>query len=81
MKKPDSLTLKQIAAVSKSYPAVLTWLRDAYTEELERLPMVTTNTALAQGRCIVLRELVDQFSKAPDQFGDLETRASTNANR
>lgn len=69
MKRPDEATVRQLAAVTKNFPLVLTWIQDTYNEELKRLPTVTTNTALAQGRCIVLAELVDHFSKAPDRLG------------
>lgn len=67
MKRPDPETHLQLAAVVKSYPHVFTWLESWYTSELEALPRATSNTALAQGRCLVLQELVTLLRDAPEK--------------
>jgi hypothetical protein len=37
-----------------------------YRQELEQLPSVGQNVALAQGRCQVLKELHDLMKKSPE---------------
>lgn len=67
MKRPDPDIHLQLAAIVKSYPHVFTWLNAWYIEELRALPRVTLNTALAQGRCLVLQELVTLLQEAPEK--------------
>lgn len=67
MKRPDPDVYLQLAAVVKSYPHVFTWLETWYMEELKALPRATSNTALAQGRCLALQELVDLLRDAPEK--------------
>lgn len=62
MKKPTEEQAYQLSLISRNYPHVLTWLESWYMEELKRLPSVTANTALAQGRCLVLSELITQLT-------------------
>jgi hypothetical protein len=57
----------QLAAVVKSYPHVFTWLELWYMDELKALPRATSNTAFAQGRCVVLQELLDLLRDAPEK--------------
>ena len=62
MKKPTPEQEHQLALLARNYPHVLTWLESWYNEELTRLPSVTGNVALAQGRCLVLSELIRQLT-------------------
>ena len=45
---------------------ILNFLEQWHKHELEQLPNVTQNVALAQGRCQVLKELVELIKKSPD---------------
>jgi hypothetical protein len=65
MIRPEPQLLKSLAAVCRQYPDVLDWLRDWQMQELHRLPSVLNHTAVAQGRCQVLSEIVDLISEAP----------------
>ncbi len=62
MKQPTEEQREQLARLARNYPHVLTWLESWYNEELTRLPSVSVNVALAQGRCLVLRELINQLT-------------------
>lgn len=66
MKRPDAKTVQVLAKVQKTSPELANWLRDWYMSELEALPNVRENVAVAQGRCRVLRELLDTLEKSPD---------------
>jgi hypothetical protein len=50
----------------RQYPVILEWLGEWRTYELERLPSVGQNVALAQGRCQVLNELYKLAKESPD---------------
>lgn len=62
MRQPTPEQAQQIAQLARNYPHVLTWLEECYNTELKQLPMVTANVALAQGRCLVLGELIKQLT-------------------
>lgn len=62
MKQPTPEQAQQIALIARNYPHVLTWVEEWYNAELKQLPMVTANVSLAQGRCLVLSELVKQLT-------------------
>lgn len=66
MSRPDKDVAEQIAIISRMYPDVATWLREWKNAELERLPMMLNNTAMAQGRCQVLTEICKIFDSAHD---------------
>jgi hypothetical protein len=66
MKRPDPRVVKDLAVVTHQYPEVFSWIADWYRHELEQLPSVGQNVALAQGRCQVLKELHDLMKKSPD---------------
>jgi hypothetical protein len=66
MKRPDPKAVKALALTVRQFPEVREWIRDWYRQELEQLPSVGQNVALAQGRCQVLKELHTLMEKAPD---------------
>lgn len=65
MKRPDENVVKQLTAIAKQYPDIVQYLSDWQMQELIQLPLVSQNTAQAQGRCQVLGELVKLFRDAP----------------
>lgn len=66
MIRPSPDVVKSIAIMSRQYPDILEWLGEWQRHELERLPSVTQNVALAQGRCQVLSELHKLVEQSPD---------------
>lgn len=62
MKKPTPEQEHQLTQLARNYPHVLTWIEEWYNSELKQLPTVTANVSLAQGRCLVLGELVKQLT-------------------
>lgn len=70
MKNPDARAAAQYAIIQKQLPYVLTHLDEWRQEELNKLPYAKENTALAQGRCQVLKELVEFIHNAPKLVAD-----------
>lgn len=70
MKRPDPVTVAQLANIQRQYRDVLTYLEDWYKDELTKLPYASMNTAVSQGRCQVLKELTELISKAPELAAD-----------
>lgn len=66
MLKPDLKIIQSFAVIAKQYDLVLEFLDNWYRFELERLPYVTNNLAVSQGRCQVLSELVKLIREAPE---------------
>lgn len=66
MIRPSSEVTKALAASVRQYPEIVTWLQEWRMHELEQLPSVAQNTALAQGRCQVLSELSKLVSESPE---------------
>jgi hypothetical protein len=66
MIRPSPNVVKALATVSRQYPELKEWLGEWRTLEVDRLPSVTQNVALAQGRCQVLVELTKLLNEAPD---------------
>lgn len=66
MKRPDPRVVKALALTVRQFPEVHQWIASWYRQELEQLPSVGQNVALAQGRCQVLKELHDLMEKSPD---------------
>jgi len=66
MKRPDPDVVKALALTKRQFPEVFQWIEGWYRHELEQLPSVGQNVALAQGRCQVLKELHDLMKKSPD---------------
>ena len=65
MIRPDETTIRAVAGAVFNYPDLLKWVNDWRVHELEQLPNVINNPALAQGRCQVLQELYRFLSEAP----------------
>ena len=65
MKRASEEELQDAARVCKQHVHFMKWLQDWRQQELEALPLVTNNTALAQGRCQVLGELIKQLHCTP----------------
>jgi hypothetical protein len=66
MKRPDPKVVKDLAVATRQFPEVYQWIEGWYRHELEQLPSVGQNVALAQGRCQVLKELYELMKKSPD---------------
>jgi len=66
MKKPEPQVLKALAATVVNNPALLEWLRTVREDELRRLPYAVDHTAIYQGRCQMVNEVLDFLSQAPD---------------
>ena len=68
MISPKPEVVKSIATVSRQYPEILVWLKEWRDHELQTLPSVLQNTALAQGRCQVLSEITRLIEQSPETF-------------
>ena len=66
MIRPSPEVTKALAASVRQYPEIAKWLQEWRMHELEQLPSVAQNTALAQGRCQVLTELSKFVSESPE---------------
>lgn len=73
----DLQTQTALAQVAKVYPQVVEYLRAWELSELHKLPFNTTNTAVAQGRCQVLGELIKTIEQAPDTADSLKAQSGT----
>jgi hypothetical protein len=65
MKRPSPDVMKALAQLHNQHPVILEWLQEWGGHELTQLPNVAQNTALAQGRCQVLLELIKFIDEAP----------------
>ena len=65
MIQADERTIKAFIHIAQNVPVAVEWLESWHTLELERLPQVTNNEAVAQGRWQVLGELISLIKKAP----------------
>ena len=66
MIRPPPEVTKALAASVRQYPVIAEWLAEWRMHELEQLPNVAQNTALAQGRCQILTELSKFVSESPE---------------
>jgi hypothetical protein len=66
MKRPEPDVVKALAMAGHQFPELSRWIEGWFRQELEQLPSVGQNVALAQGRCQVLKELHDLMKKSPD---------------
>jgi hypothetical protein len=71
MIRPDPKIVKQVATMVRQYPDILEWLENWRTHELDNLPSALNNTAVSQGRCQVLGELVKFAKESPDMAAKL----------
>mgnify|MGYP003627011316 CR=1 FL=1 len=66
MIQADERTLKAFSHIAQNVPIAVEWLESWRNLELDRLPQVTNNVAVAQGRCQVLGEIISLIKKAPE---------------
>lgn len=66
MIRPEPEVIHALSATVRQYPVILEWLQAWRQHELEQLPSVTQNMALAQGRCQVLNEVEKLLRSAPE---------------
>ena len=66
MIRPSPETVELFARVVKQYPQILTFLTEWKQHELSQLPYATNTSAVSQGRCQVLAELVKLATDSPD---------------
>jgi hypothetical protein len=66
MIRPPPEVIKALATSVRQYPIIAEWLKEWRMHELEQLPSVAQNTALAQGRCQILTELSKFVSESPE---------------
>lgn len=66
MTRPSQDVVKALASASRRHPEIVQWLDGWYAKELGALPYAAGNTALAQGRCQVLKEVSDLVRSAPE---------------
>jgi hypothetical protein len=81
MKRPDPDVVMSLALATRQFPEIPRWIENWYRHELEQLPSVAQNVALAQGRCQVLKELHDYLRKSPDLAAQSKATAAPNAYR
>lgn len=77
MIRPTDEVVKSFAAVVRQYPLILTFLTEWKAHELEQLPFATGASAVSQGRCQVLAELVKLATNSPD-LAAKQPRSPTN---
>jgi len=65
MIRPEPHIVKGLAMAVRQHPEVLDWLDGVYKLEIKRLPYAVDNSAVSQGRCQMLMELVEFLRTAP----------------
>lgn len=65
MIKPEPQVIKGLAMAVRQHPEVLVWLEGLLAHEVKRLPYAIENTAVFQGRCQVLTELIEFAKESP----------------
>ena len=77
MIRPTDEVVKAFALIVRQYPQVLTFLSEWKAHELEQLPFASGASAVSQGRCQVLAELVKLATNSPD-LAAKQPRSPTN---
>ena len=65
MIQPNREIIEALAVVSRTHLVIRLWFEEWNAFELARLPTVSMNTAVAQGRCQVLGEIVKLIETSP----------------
>ena len=65
MIKPEPHVIKGLAQAVRQHPEVLAWMEGVLAHEMKRLPYAVENSAVFQGRCQMLVELVEFVKEAP----------------
>jgi hypothetical protein len=66
MIKPTPQVIKGLAMAVRQYPEILEWLDGVLAHELKRLPWVLDHSAIVQGRCQIVSELVEFAKESPN---------------
>ena len=77
MIRPTDEVVKAFAVTGRQYPQILTFLTEWKNHELEQLPYALNTSAVSQGRCQVLAELVKLATNSPD-LAAKQPRSPTN---
>lgn len=65
MIRPEPQVIKGVALAVRQHPELMTWLEHVLAQEMKRLPYVAENSAVCQGRCQVLIELIEFTKEFP----------------
>lgn len=65
MIKPEPHVIKGLAQAVRQHPEVLAWMEGVLAHEMKRLPYAVENSAVFQGRCQMMVELVEFAKEAP----------------
>jgi hypothetical protein len=65
MIKPEPHVIKGLAQAVRQHPEVLAWMEGVLAHEMKRLPYAVENSAVFQGRCQMLVELIEFAKEAP----------------
>jgi hypothetical protein len=65
MIRPEPQVIKSMAMAVRQYPEVTQWLEGVLANEMKRLPYVAENSAVCQGRCQILIELLEFAKEFP----------------
>jgi hypothetical protein len=65
MIKPEPQIIKGLAAAVRQHPEVLAWMESVVAHEMKRLPYAVDNSAVFQGRCQMVVELIEFAKQTP----------------
>jgi len=65
MIRPEPHIVKGLAAAITQHPEVLTWMEGLLATETKRLTWMIDNSAVNQGRCQMLVELIEFAKESP----------------
>jgi len=65
MIKPEPQTIKGLAQAVRQHPEILAWMEGVLAHELKRLPYAIDNSAVFQGRCQMVGELIEFARDTP----------------
>jgi hypothetical protein len=66
MIKPEPQVIKGLAQAVRQHPEILVWMEGVLAHELKRLPYAVDNSAVFQGRCQIVTELIEFAKNTPD---------------
>jgi hypothetical protein len=65
MIKPEPQIIKGLAAAVRQHPELLEWMKGVLAHEMKRLPYAVDNSAVFQGRCQMMVELIEFAEHTP----------------
>jgi hypothetical protein len=65
MIKPEPQVIKGLAQAVRQHPEILAWMEGVLAHELKRLPYAIDNSAVFQGRCQMVVELIEFAKTTP----------------